>query len=72
MQHTIPKGRIAMEQYSRPGRKSVDHALNRRLVFDLSRYEKSSFAMTSCDLKSCYDRVVHTPALLALLGFGGP
>lgn len=28
--------------------------------------------MTSCDLKSCYDRVAHTPAMLALLGFGVP
>ena len=28
--------------------------------------------MTSCDLKSCYDRVAHTPAVLALTGFGAP
>ena len=72
MQHAIPSNRIAKEQYSRPGRKSIDHALNRRLIFDLSRYQKSSLAMTSCDLKNCYDRVAHTPAMLALLGFGVP
>ena len=28
--------------------------------------------MTSCDLKSCYDRVAHTPAVLAMLGYGIP
>ena len=72
MHHTVPQDRIAKEQYSRPGRKSIDHAINRRLIFNLSRYQKSSFSMTSCDLKSCYDRVAHTPAMLALLGFGAP
>ena len=72
MSHAISNARIAKEQYSRPGRKSIDHALNRWLLFDLSRYQKSSMAFTSCDLKSCYDRVAHTPALLALLGFGTP
>ena len=72
MQHTVPNDRISKEQYSIPGRKSIDHALNRRLVFDISRYQKSSLAMTSCDLKSCYDRVAHTPAVLAMLGYGIP
>ena len=72
MNHTVPNKRIAKEQYSIPGRKSIDHALNRRLLFDISRYQKSSMAMTSCDLKSCYDRVAHTPALLAMLGYGIP
>ena len=33
---------------------------------------KYSVAMTSCDLKRCYDRVAHTPAVLAMLGFGVP
>ena len=72
MQHMVPRNRIAKEQYSIPGRKSINHALNRRLIFDISRYQKMSIAMTSCDLKSCYDRVAHTPALLAMLGYGIP
>ena len=72
MNHTTTNARIANEQCSRPGRKSIDHALNRRLIFDISRYQKQSIAMTSCDLKSCYDRIAHTPAMLALLGFGIP
>ena len=72
MKHTVPKNRIAKEQYSIPGKKCIDHALNRRLIFDVNRYQKNSMAMTSCDLKSCYDRVVHTPAVLAMMGYGAP
>ena len=58
--------KIAVEQYSIPGKKSINHALNRRLVFDITWYQKSSLAMTSCDLKSCYDRIVHVPAMMAM------
>jgi hypothetical protein len=65
MSHTVGNGDIAKEQYSIPGKKCIDHVVNRRLIFDIVRYQKSSFAMTSCDLKSCYDRVAHAPAALA-------
>ena len=61
---------MAPEQYSTPGRKAIDHALNKRLVFDIIRYQKSSLAMTSCDLKSCYDRIVHVPATMAMFWAG--
>ncbi len=70
MDHVIKHGALAKEQYSIPGRKAIDHALNRRLLFDIQRYSKTSLAMTSCDLKSCYDRIAHTPAILAALGYG--
>ena len=69
MQHTINQNMLSKEQYSIPGRKAVDHALNRRLIFDIIRYKKSSLAMTSCDLKSCYDRIAHAPAYLAMTGY---
>jgi hypothetical protein len=72
MHHSIDNNKIAKEQYSVPGKKSIDHALNRRLVFDIVRYLKISLAMTSCDLKSCYDRIAHTPAFLALRRMGIP
>jgi exonuclease III len=72
MQHSLANDKIAIEQYSVPGKKSIDHALNRRLVFDIVRYLKISLAMTSCDLKSCYDRIAHTPAFLALRRTGIP
>jgi hypothetical protein len=72
MHHTVSQGSIAKEQYSVPGKKCIDHVVNRRLIFDIVRYQKSSFAMTSCDLKSCYDRVAHTPAALAMQSYGIP
>jgi hypothetical protein len=73
MHHSIiGNNKIAKEQYSVPGKKSIDHALNRRFVFDIVRYLKISLAMTSCDLKSCYNRIAHTPAFLALRQMGIP
>ncbi len=69
MKHTQQQNMLAKEQYSVPGRKAIDHALNRRLIFDIVRYQKSSMAMTDCDLKSCYDRIAHSPAYLAMVGY---
>ena len=63
---------MAKEQYSMPGKKCIDHALNRRLIFDKTRYTKRSLAMTSCDLKSCYDRIVHVAVILSLIRTGIP
>jgi hypothetical protein len=63
---------LAKEQYSAPGKKAIDHVINRRLFFDLACYQKSSFAMASVDLRSCYDRVVHVAAFLALRSYGIP
>ena len=66
MHHALDHDLIAEEQYSTPGWKSIDHVLNRRLLFDITRYQKTSLAMTSCDLKSCYDCITHTPTTLAM------
>ena len=66
MSYAMKKSLMAPEQYSTPGCKAIDHALNKRLVFDVVRYQKSSMAMTSCDLKSCYNRIAHTPANMAM------
>ena len=63
---------IAVEQYSRPGRSAQDNALGKRLVFDHFRFLKLPFGMCACDLKSCYDRVVHTAASIALQRIGVP
>ena len=63
---------IAAEQFSRPGRSAQDNALGKRLVFDHYRFLKLPFGMCACDLKSCYDRVVHTAASLALQRVGVP
>ena len=68
----LQQNRIAPEQFSRPGRSAQDNALGKRLVFDHFRFLKRPFAMCSCDLKSCYDRVVHSAASLALQSVGVP
>ena len=53
---------IAKEQFVRPGRCVIDHQQSIR----------QCFALTSCDLVGCYDRIVHTVAALALLMIGVP
>jgi hypothetical protein len=72
MAHMQKHNFLAKEQYSVPGKKCIDHALNRRLLFDITRYSKQSLALTGCDLASCYDRVTHTPAMLAMASYGIP
>ena len=62
----LDKGLVKDEQYSRPGRSAQDNALNKRLMFDYLRLRKQSFGVCACDLKSCYDRIVHNAAALAL------
>ena len=72
MEHAMKTNSIAQEQYSVTGRRSISHALNKVLFFDHIRYQKYSACLTSCDLKSCYDRIVHTPAMLAAQSLGVP
>jgi exonuclease III len=70
MTAAISQGHIATEQYSRPNRKAIDHAINRRLVMDHQLYLRQPYAFTSCDLKSCYDRIIHSAAGLSLQKLG--
>ena len=72
MHHMVDSNALAKEQYSSPGKKCIDHVVNRKLYFDLVRYQKTSAAMSGVDLKSCYDRVSHAPAYLAMRSFGIP
>ena len=72
MTHAMEHGHIAPEQYSVPGKRSILHALNKTLYFDIIRYGKYSACLTSCDLKSCYDRIAHSPAMLSARSFGVP
>jgi hypothetical protein len=66
MKAAIKLHQIVPEQYSRPNRSSIDHALNRQLVMDHQTYTREPYALVSVDLKSCYDRINHTSASLAL------
>jgi len=70
MKAALTLEQISTEQYSRPNRNSVDHALNRQLVMDHQLYERKPYALVSCDLKSCYDRINHTSASLSLQRLG--
>ena len=63
---------IASEQYSRPQRSAIDHAINRQLVFDHCASRHLPYSLCSCDLQGCYDRIVHSAAILALRRVGVP
>ena len=70
MKHAVDNEMMAKEQYSVTGKKSITHAINKTLLFDNNRYQKGVLAITSCDLKSCYDRIAHVPAKLAVQSLG--
>ena len=70
MNNALAHDCIAKEQYSRPGRSAIDHALNRALTFDHFLYTRKPFCLASCDLKGCYDRIIHTAASIALQRVG--
>ena len=73
MNHAEIHGMIAKEQYgSRKGHCSIDHAVNKRLTFDLLRLYRLPGALCSNDAKSCYDRVLHSIAALAMKRLGIP
>ena len=62
---------IAKEQYgSRKNLSAVDHSLNKTLTYDLIRQRKIPGAVCSNDAKSCYDRIVHSVASLAMQRMG--
>jgi hypothetical protein len=62
---------LAPEQNgSRRWHRVVYTTLNKRLTNDLFRMQRRSYALSSLDLKSCYDGVVHSILILALLRLG--
>ena len=64
---------MAKEQYgSRKQMTAIECALNKRLIFDILRQTKKPAGICSCDLKSCYDRIVHSFASLAMQRAGAP
>ena len=68
----IDSNNLADEQFCRPGRCSIDQTILKRCTFDHLRYNRKCFALTSCDLAGCYDRIIHTAAALALRRVGIP
>lgn len=68
----IDSNNVANEQFCRPGRCSIDQTILKRCTFDHLHYNRKCFALTSCDLAGCYDRIIHTAASLALQRVGIP
>jgi hypothetical protein len=64
---------IAQEQFgSRTDHTSINQSLNKRLTYDIIRQKKRPGAVCSNDAKSCYDRIVHSVASLAMQRVGTP
>ena len=73
MAHAEELGNIAREQYgSRKHHRSNTAATNKVLTMDLLRIRHQAGALCSNDAKSCYDRIVHSIASLALKRQGAP
>jgi hypothetical protein len=73
MQHAEKHNMIAREQYgSRKGHTSIDHAVNKRLSYDLMRLFRAPGAVCSNDAKSCYDRILHSIVALSMRRLGMP
>ena len=51
---------------------SITAALNKRLTMDLLQQRQQAGALFSNDVKSCYDRVVHSVASLAMQRLRSP
>lgn len=66
--HNLPQ-----EQYgSRKGKKAILHAVNKRLLYDIIHLQRRTAILCSNDAKSCYDRIIHSVASMALQRLGLP
>ena len=73
LQHAERNNLIAKEQYgSRKNKRAIDHAINKRLMFDIIRMTRRPAAIYASDAKSCFDRIVHSVAMLAYRRLGVP
>lgn len=73
LEHAEKHNLLPKEQYgSRKGKSSIEHVLNKRLVYDILRQSRRPGLLCSNDAKSCFDRVVHSVAMLAYKRLGIP
>ena len=73
MRHAELHHNLAREQYgSRKHHQSSTAATNKVLTMDLLRLRRQAGALCSNDAKSCYDRIVHNVAALAMRRQGAP
>jgi hypothetical protein len=73
MAHAESYHQLAPEQYgSRKGLSAIEQGLNKRFSFDLMRQKRLPGGLCVNDAKSCYDRIVHCVAMLAMRRLGVP
>ena len=75
MEHAERHNLIAQEQFgSRKGKTAIDQALHKCLMYDTLRLTRKPGALCSNDARSCYDRILHSIAMLAFrrLGISSP
>lgn len=62
---------LPKEQYgSRKRHQAKHHAVNKRLLYDINRLQRRPMILCSNDAKSCYDRIVHSIASMAMQRLG--
>ena len=73
MKNAEAKGLIDIAQNgSRPNKAAITQVVNKKLTLDIFRQTKTNGAVGSNDAKSCYDRIVHSVAMLAMRRTGYP
>ena len=73
MRNAEQLGILALEQYgSRKYYMAINQGLNKRLTFDILRQKRQRGALCSTDAMSCYDRITHIAASLAMQRAGAP
>ena len=70
MIEAIEHRKNAPEKYSRPQRRAVAHGINQIPLFDYQQYLRQPFSLAFSDFESCYDRIVHSSASIALQRLG--
>lgn len=73
LEHAEKNDLIPKEQYgSRKGKSAIDHAIHKRLTYDIIRQTRRPGGLCSNDARSCFDRMVHSIIMLSYRRLGIP
>jgi hypothetical protein len=72
LQNAQNHNQMPEEIFSKKNRMADDGTLCKTLFFDIARQARVAAAITLVDASICYDRIVHTMALLIFQAFGVP
>lgn len=71
--HAEDNNLLAKEQYgSRKNKRAIEHAIHKRLTYDIMRQSRINGALCSNDAMLCYDRILHAIASSAYQRLGVP